>query len=105
LDHPHNIHVYPGTGSATGKAGDILILAPPLDITEESVQEIVARVRGLIYDFFSTFTPTQKKLSADVKTPQKRALDNGDENELDHCDESGVSIAEQGKKGQCVKVE
>lgn len=37
----HGVIVYPGTGAADGEAGDHFLLAPPLIITKEQVDELV----------------------------------------------------------------
>ncbi|KAJ4360515.1 uncharacterized protein N0V89_001080 [Didymosphaeria variabile] len=59
LTNPHNIHVYPGTGSATphGRDGDHIIIAPPYDVDEAEVDSIVNRVGDLIEDFFKEHKP------------------------------------------------
>jgi adenosylmethionine-8-amino-7-oxononanoate aminotransferase len=38
----HGLVVYPGTGCATGTEGDLVMVAPPLVITEEQIEELAA---------------------------------------------------------------
>ncbi|KAJ4373361.1 hypothetical protein N0V83_003656 [Neocucurbitaria cava] len=49
------IHVYPGGGTADGKNGDHIILAPGFDITFNELDFIVDRVSKLIEDYFNDF--------------------------------------------------
>lgn len=47
--HSRGLAVYPGSGTVDGVNGDHVILAPPLTITEEEVEEIV-RLLKMAYD-------------------------------------------------------
>ncbi|KAL5375836.1 hypothetical protein DPSP01_010941 [Paraphaeosphaeria sporulosa] len=59
----HNIHVYPGTGSANpeGREGDHIIIAPPYDVDADEIDLIVNVVGNLIENFFEEFKPTTQK--------------------------------------------
>lgn len=46
--------IYPGTGTADGKNGDHVLLAPAYTITKEDVEEIVDTTVKLINKFFET---------------------------------------------------
>lgn len=49
--------VYPGTGCADGVAGDLVMLGPPLVVTEEQVAEMVALLRQAIEAVAKKTTP------------------------------------------------
>lgn len=53
LKEPYNISVYPCNGVADGVDGDVVIIAPPYNITREEVQELVAKVTRVVEAFFA----------------------------------------------------
>ncbi|CAN8102978.1 unnamed protein product [Discula destructiva] len=53
LTEDYSIVVYPGSGTADGKAGDHIIVAPPYNVTADDVEHIASVVSRLIEDFFS----------------------------------------------------
>ncbi|KAL3477164.1 pyridoxal phosphate-dependent transferase [Aspergillus californicus] len=52
LEEPYFVSVHPGNGCADGVNGDLLLLSPAYNSTEE-IDEIVDRVGRLVRDFFS----------------------------------------------------
>ena len=42
----NGIVTYPGTGMATGTAGDIISLYPPLTFTDEHIDDMATRLRA-----------------------------------------------------------
>lgn len=48
----HGVYTYPGSGSVDGVAGDHLMLAPPLTISEASISEIAAAVEAAVETVF-----------------------------------------------------
>ncbi|KAF1844368.1 aminotransferase, class III [Cucurbitaria berberidis CBS 394.84] len=48
----HGIHVYPGGGTADGKNGDHIIVAPAFDVTTQELTSIVERVTRLVENYF-----------------------------------------------------
>lgn len=47
---------YPGTGSADGKEGDHVIVAPPYTVTAEDVESIVLGLKNAVMTVFKTST-------------------------------------------------
>ncbi|KAK6007281.1 hypothetical protein QM012_006289 [Aureobasidium pullulans] len=52
LSDPHNITLYPGTGTADGKIGDHILLAPAYNVTEEVIELIVRKTARVIEAYF-----------------------------------------------------
>lgn len=52
MQEPFNISIYPGTGTADGKKGDHVLLAPAYNVTKEDVEEIVETTAKVIKQFF-----------------------------------------------------
>ncbi|KAG9829092.1 PLP-dependent transferase, partial [Aureobasidium melanogenum] len=52
LSDPHNITLYPGTGTADGKIGDHILLAPAYNVTAEVVELIVQKTARVIEEYF-----------------------------------------------------
>lgn len=50
----HGVIVYPGTGNADGENGDQFLLAPPLIITKEQADELIACMVAGFYEFDMT---------------------------------------------------
>ncbi|KAG9985605.1 hypothetical protein KCU78_g20721, partial [Aureobasidium melanogenum] len=48
LSDPHNITLYPGTGTADGKIGDHILLAPAYNVTAEVIELIVQKTARVI---------------------------------------------------------
>lgn len=44
--------MYPGTGSADGRRGDHILLAPAFNVTDEELDLLVDRVATLVEDYF-----------------------------------------------------
>ncbi|KAG9686998.1 PLP-dependent transferase, partial [Aureobasidium melanogenum] len=53
LSCPHNITLYPGTGTADGKIGDHILLAPAYNVTAEVIELIVQKTAKVIEEYFS----------------------------------------------------
>ncbi|KAL0259534.1 hypothetical protein SLS55_005271 [Diplodia seriata] len=52
MEPKYSISVYPGTGTADGKSGDHVLLAPAYNVTEADVEKIVDLTTGVITEFF-----------------------------------------------------
>lgn len=52
MQKPYNISLYPGTGSADGRRGDHIIVAPAYNITAEEVRYVVDTVVAVINRYF-----------------------------------------------------
>ena len=52
MEDPFNISLYPCTGVADGRRGDIVLLAPAYNVVEEEVELIVERAAKAIEAFF-----------------------------------------------------
>jgi adenosylmethionine-8-amino-7-oxononanoate aminotransferase len=46
----HGVVLWPNTGHADGRNGDLVLIAPPLTITEEEIEQLVALVRESLAD-------------------------------------------------------
>jgi adenosylmethionine-8-amino-7-oxononanoate aminotransferase len=59
IDHwvglQNGIHIYPGSGTADGKNGDHILLAPAFNINDQELDFIVERVTKVIVDYFDDF--------------------------------------------------
>jgi adenosylmethionine-8-amino-7-oxononanoate aminotransferase len=53
MREPHNICLYPGTGSVDGVRGDHVKVMPAYTVTKEDIDLIVERVGKVIEDVFS----------------------------------------------------
>ncbi|KAL9087403.1 MAG: hypothetical protein Q9165_006700 [Trypethelium subeluteriae] len=53
MEHPYNISLYPGTGSADGKSGDHVLVAPTFNVTKEEIERIVELTAEVIGDLFA----------------------------------------------------
>lgn len=51
LQSPYLVYLYPGCGTVDGTRGDHILIAPPFNITDHDVDEIVNRTCRLIEDF------------------------------------------------------
>lgn len=60
LAEPYNIMLYPGTGTADGRRGDHVLLAPPYIVTKTEIQEIVDITALVITDFFKSFSSNRR---------------------------------------------
>lgn len=52
MQKPHNISLYPGTGTADGRRGDHVIIAPAYNITSDDVRHIVDTTVAVIRQYF-----------------------------------------------------
>ncbi|KAK3686722.1 hypothetical protein LTR37_019514 [Vermiconidia calcicola] len=52
MQEPYNISLYPGTGTADGRRGDHVLLAPAYNVTEEDIRYIVDTTASVIEQFF-----------------------------------------------------
>lgn len=55
LQAGHSISLQPGGGSVDGVRGDHILLAPPYNVTEREIQQIIAKTTGVILDFFEIY--------------------------------------------------
>lgn len=46
------IMMYPGTGSADGRRGDHIMISPPYNVTEDTLEVIVSSARKVIENVF-----------------------------------------------------
>lgn len=53
MRRPHNISLYPGTGSVEGRLGDHILIAPAYNVTEEEIRLIVDKTASVIEGFFT----------------------------------------------------
>ncbi|KAK7525811.1 pyridoxal phosphate-dependent transferase [Phyllosticta citriasiana] len=53
LKPPHNIAIYPGSGTADGTHGDHVLLAPPYTVTATDVEEIARRTVNVVNAVFA----------------------------------------------------
>lgn len=52
LEPGYNISLYPGSGTADGKTGDHILLAPAYNSTPELIEEIIDGTARTVEDFF-----------------------------------------------------
>lgn len=52
MKSPFNISLYPGTGTADGRKGDHVIIAPAYNITADDVRHIVDTTAAVIRQYF-----------------------------------------------------
>lgn len=52
MQHPHNISLYPGTGSVDGRRGDHILIAPAYTITADEIRQIVDIVAAVVRQYF-----------------------------------------------------
>ncbi|KAF2843726.1 adenosylmethionine-8-amino-7-oxononanoate aminotransferase [Patellaria atrata CBS 101060] len=55
LQPPYSISLYSGTGTADGKSGDHILLAPAYNVTASEIEIIVDRTKRVIQDYFDTW--------------------------------------------------
>ena len=65
MQEPYNISLYPGTGTADGKRGDHIILAPAYTVDEAEVHHIVDTTAKTIRSFFRRFGDRYSKQNAE----------------------------------------
>ncbi|PIA99595.1 putative aminotransferase [Cercospora beticola] len=56
MQKPFNISLYPGTGSADGRRGDHILLAPAYNVTDDEIRHIVEIVTAIVTKYFKTAT-------------------------------------------------
>jgi adenosylmethionine-8-amino-7-oxononanoate aminotransferase len=52
MQEPHNISLYPGTGTADGKRGDHILVAPPYNSTDDEIDLVGTRTADVIDQYF-----------------------------------------------------
>lgn len=53
MEPEYSISIYPGTGTADGKSGDHVLLAPAYNVTRADVEKIADLTTRVITDFFA----------------------------------------------------
>jgi adenosylmethionine-8-amino-7-oxononanoate aminotransferase len=53
LSEPHNMTLYPGTGTVDGVSGDHVMLCPSYIVTREDIQHIAYTTAAVVNEFFS----------------------------------------------------
>ncbi|CAK4030121.1 related to adenosylmethionine-8-amino-7-oxononanoate aminotransferase [Lecanosticta acicola] len=53
MQKPYSISLYPGTGSADGRRGDHILLAPAYNITSEEIRQIADTVNAVVRQYFA----------------------------------------------------
>lgn len=53
ISEPHNMTIYPGTGTADGVSGDHVMLCPTYIVTREDIQHIAHITAAVVNEFFS----------------------------------------------------
>ena len=54
MQDPHNISLYPGTGTVDGRRGDHILIAPAYNIGEDELTDVTDRVANVIHEYFET---------------------------------------------------
>jgi adenosylmethionine-8-amino-7-oxononanoate aminotransferase len=54
IKDPHNISIYPGSGTVDGRLGDHVLIAPAYNIGEGELNDLARRVARVIREFFET---------------------------------------------------
>jgi hypothetical protein len=57
MQKPYSISLYPGTGSADGRRGDHILLAPAYTITSDEVRQVVDVVVAVVTRYFAMHHP------------------------------------------------
>jgi len=73
MQEPHNISLYPGTGSVDGKSGDHILIAPAYTVTEHDVRHIVDTTARVIQQFFHKYTDKLAKNGSGSVSSGRRA--------------------------------
>ncbi len=61
MKDPHNISLYPGTGTVDGTLGDHILIAPAYNVDEQQLEKLVERVAAVIREYFETcYSPGEK---------------------------------------------
>ncbi|KAK0829151.1 hypothetical protein LTR03_016337 [Friedmanniomyces endolithicus] len=55
MQEPHNISLYPGTGSVNGRSGDHILIAPAYTVTAQEIQHVVDVTARVIELFFHKY--------------------------------------------------
>jgi adenosylmethionine-8-amino-7-oxononanoate aminotransferase len=67
MKEPYSIAIYPGTGTADGKSGDHVLLAPPYTCTNEEIDLIWQTAVNVIRDYFKTHPePSQGVITSEL---------------------------------------
>jgi adenosylmethionine-8-amino-7-oxononanoate aminotransferase len=51
---PHNVSIFPGTGTVDGRVGDHVLIAPAYNIGEQELNDLAGRVARVIREYFET---------------------------------------------------
>ena len=54
MQDPHNILLYPGTGTVNGRLGDHVLIAPAYNIGKDELSDLDERVANVINEYFQT---------------------------------------------------
>ena len=55
MQEPYNISLYPGSGTADGRRGDHILIAPAYNITENDIHHIVNTTVNVIKQYFREY--------------------------------------------------
>ena len=72
MQEPYNISLYPGTGTADGKRGDHIILAPAYTVSEADIHHIVDTTVKTIKTFFHRFGDRYARVETEQVTVSSR---------------------------------
>jgi hypothetical protein len=53
LSDPHNITLYPGSGTVDGRVGDHILLAPAYNVTVDVIELIVRKTAAVVEEYFA----------------------------------------------------
>lgn len=74
---PHNISLYPGTGTLDGRVGDHVLIAPAYNIDEQALSELARRVAIVIEQFFESLaTPAKRGVVSSTNGIRNSVYDN-----------------------------
>ena len=68
MQRPYNISLYPGQGSADGRRGDHILLAPAYNVTSDEIRQVVEVVTTVVERYFDA---TASLALHAVATPMK----------------------------------
>ncbi|USW49427.1 Putative aminotransferase class-III, pyridoxal phosphate-dependent transferase, major [Septoria linicola] len=77
MQRPYNVSLYPGTGSADGRRGDHIILAPAYNITSDEIRHLVETVTLVVTQFFTAHGAELRDAAAAM--PTAKIVESGSE--------------------------
>lgn len=77
MQRPYNVSLYPGTGSADGRRGDHIILAPAYNITSDEIRHLVETVTMVVTQFFTAHGADLRDAAAAM--PTTKIVESGSE--------------------------